>query len=98
MARLAVSHFDRKRVMWPEDQILAEMPVALEAPARLLLLSALALASRVACNVASCGRILLPALLVPLLMGCYCAAIVLTATARVRWQALGWVWFTSLSV
>ena len=84
--------------MWPENQTVAEMPVARYTLARLLLLSALALSLGVACDLASCGRIPLPTLLVPLLIGCYYAAIVLGATASVRQQPFWWVWFTSLSV
>ena len=98
MSRLAVSHFDRKLIMWPENQTVAEMPVARYTLARLLLLSALALSLGVACDLASCRRIPLPARFVPLLTGCYYAAIVLAATVLVWRQPFWCVWFTSLSV
>jgi len=62
-----------------EDQVLYGMPVVQQEPARVVLLCGLALAMGVAGDLASCGRIPLPATWAPLLTGCHYVAIVLAA-------------------
>lgn len=61
------------------DRVLHRTPVLQQTPAQLVLLSGLALALGVAGDLASCGRIRLPAFGASLLTGCHYVAIILAA-------------------